>query len=88
MRTLRFIALTIVAILALAAAAEAACLTTDMNNTSWFAYIKFTGGWSRCTVNIGSNGAVCCGTMRSVWFISTGYLCERFPPRSGSASHV
>ena len=62
MRTLRFIALAFVALLTFAAAAEAACATTDLNSTQWFAYIKFTGGWSRCAVNIGASGSVAMGT--------------------------
>jgi hypothetical protein len=39
-----------------------------MNNTRWFAYIGFTDGWSRCTVNVGSDGAVTGGTCSSYEF--------------------
>ena len=62
MTMLRSAALAIVAVLTFTAVVEAACLTTDLNNTTWYAYITYHGGWTRCIVKIDSAGAVISGT--------------------------
>jgi hypothetical protein len=62
MRPLRLVALTIVAVLMLTAAVEAACLTTDLNNTTWYVYVSGSDSWTRCIVTIGATGVVANGT--------------------------
>ena len=62
MRTLRFIALTILAVLMLTAVADAACLVTDLNNTTWNVYVSASHAWTRCIVTIGPTGVVANGT--------------------------
>ncbi|HEV8615041.1 MAG TPA: hypothetical protein VGU22_06060 [Methylomirabilota bacterium] len=62
MRTLRLVALTIVAVLMLTAVANAACATTDLNNTTWYVYVSASQSWTRCIVTIGPTGVVANGT--------------------------
>jgi len=72
MTMLRSAALAVVAVLTFTAVVEAACLTTDLNNTTWYAYITYHGGWTRCVVKIDGIGAVVSGTACKIYDETTG----------------
>lgn len=72
MTMLRTIALAIVGVLTFSAVVEAACATTDLNNTTWFAYITYHGGWTRCILRIDDTGSVVAGTACKVYDGTTG----------------
>jgi hypothetical protein len=55
---LKLFALAVLAILTMTVAAEAVCEPTQLDNTIWYVYINFPGGWSRCFVRIGADGDV------------------------------
>ena len=59
MKVLRLTALTIVAVFTSTIAAQAAsCVAGDVRGRTWYAYVNYAGGWTRCIVQVLSTGAV------------------------------
>jgi hypothetical protein len=63
MKIVRLTALVIVAVLTWTVASEAAsCLASDVRGHTWYTYVKWTGGWTRCTIRVTSTGAIAAAT--------------------------